>query len=87
MSKANTPLRKDLLVIMKRTTVLLDSLRCRAVVKGAKTLGASVLEVIRGLIDEGLLQRDYDRRWVREHDRKLTHVTSIAPAERGHRSC
>lgn len=49
---------------MKRMNVQLDSVRYRAVVKEAKKLGVSASEVIRGLIDEGLLQRDYDdKRW------------------------
>lgn len=70
---------------MKRTNIYLDSLRHGAVVKESKKLGVSASEVIRGLIDEGLLQRDYDRRRLR--DRKLTRNTlaaSTAPAERGH---
>jgi hypothetical protein len=55
---------------MKRMNVYLGSLRHRAVLKEAKKLGVSAAEVIRGLVDEGLLQRDYeDRRW-RKHDRK-----------------
>jgi hypothetical protein len=55
-----------------RMSICLDSLRHTAVAKEAKKLGVSAAEVIRGLIDEGVLQRDYDRRWVRDHDLKLT---------------
>jgi hypothetical protein len=62
---------------MKRMNVYLGSLRHRAVLKEAKKLGVSAAEVIRGLVDEGLLQRDYeDRRW-RKHDRKCLRKTRI----------
>jgi hypothetical protein len=62
---------------MKRMNVYLGSLRHRAVLKEAKKLGVSAAEVIRGLVDEGLLQRDYeDRRW-RKHDRKWLRKTRI----------
>jgi hypothetical protein len=62
---------------MKRMNVYLDSLRHRAVVKEAEKLGVSAAEVIRGLVDEGLLQRDYeDERW-RKHDRKWLRETHV----------
>jgi hypothetical protein len=62
---------------MKRMNVYLGSLRHRAVLKEAKKLGVSAAEVIRGLVDEGLLQHDYeDERW-RKHDRKWLRETHV----------
>jgi hypothetical protein len=71
---------------MKRTNIYLGSSQHKAVVKEAKKLGVSASEVIRCLIDEGLLQRDYDNKWVRNFDagrvdwlnRKLTRNASVA---------
>jgi hypothetical protein len=45
---------------MKRTTVFLLAEHETALNKEAKQLGVSVAEVVRRLIDEGILQRDYE---------------------------
>lgn len=55
---------------MKRTNIYLGSSQHKAVAKEAKKLGVSASGVIRGLIDEGLLQRDYEDKQWRKRDRK-----------------
>jgi hypothetical protein len=45
---------------MKRTTVFLLAEHETALNKEAKQLGVSVAEVVRRLIDEGILQRDFE---------------------------
>jgi hypothetical protein len=45
---------------MKRTNIYLGTSQHRAVTKEAKKLRVSASKVIRDLIDEGLLQRDYE---------------------------
>jgi hypothetical protein len=44
---------------MKRTTVFFSAQQERAINKEARKLGVSAAEVLRRLVDEGLLDRDY----------------------------
>jgi hypothetical protein len=44
---------------MKRTTVFFSAQHERAINKEARKLGVSAAEVLRRLVDEGLLQGDY----------------------------
>jgi hypothetical protein len=49
---------------MIRTNIYLSGPQHKAVKKEAKKRGISAAEVIRDLVDEGLLQRDYDKKWI-----------------------
>lgn len=53
---------------MKRTTVFFSAQQEAALNKEAKKLGVSAAEVLRRLVDEGLLQRNYFERVVMKSD-------------------
>ena len=51
---------------MRRTNIYLPEPQHKALDKEAKRLGRTKSEVIRNLIDEALLQRDFDTKWMTE---------------------
>ena len=66
---------------MKRTTVFFSTQQEAALNKEAKKLGVSVAEVLRRLVDEGLLQRDYFTKVVIKSDPVMKRLKRIKRAK------
>lgn len=62
---------------MIRTNIYLSSWQHKAVVKEAKKLGVTASEVIRDLIDEGLLQRDYELALFKKDEKRRQKLQSV----------
>ena len=66
---------------MIRTNIYLSTLQHKTVAKEAKKLGVTASEVIRDLIDEGLLQRDYFTKVVMKSDPVLQRLKKVKRAK------